>query len=49
MLSRARTEGHLFQKLKWPKESELVCFFGTYTSYLLVCPVKFMYLKSLSA
>lgn len=26
MLAKARTEGRLFQKLKWPKEAELVCF-----------------------
>jgi hypothetical protein len=34
-LSKARTEGRLFAKLKWPKDAELVCFGGFVFNYLL--------------
>lgn len=36
MLQRARTEGRLFQNLKWPKDAELVLSSGIYSSFLFI-------------
>lgn len=37
MVSKARTEGRLFQKLKWPEEVELVSILHTQILLLCVC------------